>query len=458
MIFTLLISCQSSISVQNDPKFQVQNGILQNDSGKQALLRGFNARINGIFDVTFDDGRIPLEAIPVFEQIDCQFFSEQLGLNLLRLPVNWSGIEPEDDVYNEEYLDHVFRLVDACYEVGVYSIIDIHQDAYSKEIGEDGAPLWAIYPPPEELLEGPLEDLEERRASAQVLAAFSSLYRDEENLHQAYGEMALRLADEMQFHPGAIALELQNEPVALGQVDLLYDFYDAITEPIRQKYPDLLIVFEPDSVRNFTDFSDTNRAFGWDNAIYSPHIYTDVFENGWASQSVDDLSDSIETAQEEAVFHNAPLFVGEFGHAPHTEAGFLYIETSLAFFDQSLASWAFWVYEEYSTAAWGLYEQGEEPDTRGPLREDLADLLARPFPEFLSGELHSLDWDVAQKTLTVSLTPSGDGKHLFTAPLRAWPQGARITCDGENVTASSPRVGRIEFLCKGQNIVAAPVE
>ena len=34
-------------------------------------------------------------------------------------------------------------------------MIDLHQDAYSKEIGEDGAPLWAIQPPPTMLLAGP---------------------------------------------------------------------------------------------------------------------------------------------------------------------------------------------------------------------------------------------------------------------------------------------------------------
>ena len=132
MIFFLFFACQSAIEKSIEPGFQISNGLLKNDLNQHVLLRGFNARINGIFDVSFDDGRIALEAIPVFEGSDCQFFSEQLGLNLLRLPVNWSGIEPEDDIYNSEYLKQVFQLVDDCYAVGVYSIIDIHQDAYSK--------------------------------------------------------------------------------------------------------------------------------------------------------------------------------------------------------------------------------------------------------------------------------------------------------------------------------------
>ena len=55
-------------------------------------------------------------------------------------------------------------------------MIDLHEDAYSKEIGEDGAPLWAIQPPPTELLQGPLDDLGSRRTSAQVTAAFDTFF------------------------------------------------------------------------------------------------------------------------------------------------------------------------------------------------------------------------------------------------------------------------------------------
>src|SRR5262245_22168186 len=55
--------------------------------GRQVLLRGYNARVDGIFDDTFDDGRIPLDTIPPFDEDDGQRF-EQLGLNVLRLPVN----------------------------------------------------------------------------------------------------------------------------------------------------------------------------------------------------------------------------------------------------------------------------------------------------------------------------------------------------------------------------------
>jgi endoglycosylceramidase len=431
----------------------VQNGRLYNQLDQQVLLRGFNARVEGVFDVDFDDGRTSLANIPGFTGDDCKFISQQMGLNLLRLPINWSGIEPEDDQYDQDYIESVFSLVDDCYEQGVYTIIDLHQDAYSKEIGEDGAPLWAIYPPPEELLEGPLEDLAERRTSTQVLAAFSSLYRNEQNLLDAYIEMTLKIANEMKSHPGAVALELQNEPVVLGQIDLLYDFYDQIMDPLRQLHPELPVVFEPDTLRNFTDQSSLQREFTWSQAIYGPHIYTDVFEDGWIEQDVDSLDLSVDLASEEADFHQAHLFVGEFGNAPQSNHGFNYIVESLVDFDRVSASWAFWLYEEYSSAAWGIYDQTDQSESRGPLREDIVDVLSRPFPQQLSGEISSIEWDNENNELTVQFVSRGTEKHLFSAPIQIWSNGPKVYCDEQRVPTSIPRVGRIEFNCTGTKII-----
>ena len=75
-----------------------------------------------------------------------------LGLDLLRLPINWSGVEPAPRQLDDAYLDRVDAAVRARRTQGWYVLIDLHQDAYSKEIGEDGAPLWAIEPPPAMLL------------------------------------------------------------------------------------------------------------------------------------------------------------------------------------------------------------------------------------------------------------------------------------------------------------------
>lgn len=440
------------------------DGRLLDAQGRQVLLRGVNARVNGLFDVTFDDGRVALEEIPPFTGEDCAFLARDLGLNLLRLPVNWSGVEPEEGAFDAAYLDRIGRLVDDCEAVGVHTIVDLHQDAYGKDIGEDGAPLWAIVPPPEALLEGPLtsEELARRRLSAPVLAAFRSLYQDAalpsgRTLHQAHAEMAGQLAASLVDHPGAVALELHNEPVSLGDQAALDAFHAASAEAVRAAHPSLPVVFEPDALRNLVDSAPVHTPFPFANTLYGPHIYTDVFEDGWQSEDTDAIRASVAAAADEATAHGAHLFVGEFGNDPRTERGALYIDTCLDAFDQHRASWALWLYEEHSQDAWGLWDEGEAAHTRGALRAAAADQLARPFPTAIDGVVSSIAWDGAAKVLTVRVAGAGDGEHEISAPTRTWPDGVAVTCDGEAVGDLVVDDGRARFSCAGAELRIAPM-
>ncbi len=440
-----------------------EGGRLLDAQGRQVLLRGVNARVEGLFDVTFDDGRVPLEEIPPFSGEDCRFLAESLGLDLLRLPVNWSGIEPEPDQWDDAYLQRIVDLVTDCHAVGVWTLVDLHQDAYGKDIGEDGAPLWAIHPPPETLLEGPLtaEGLAARRLSPQVLAAFDSLYANAsmpsgEGVRDAYVDMAARLATALVSVPGVAGIELHNEPVSLGDQAALDAFHEAVAAGVREVDPDVLLAFEPDAIRNLTDVAPAGRPFGFDGAIYAPHVYTDVFETGWASEDVDAVHASVALAAEEAVFHDAHLLVGEFGHDPSTERGRLFVQTCLDAFDRHGASWAVWLYEEHSQGAWGLWDEGDEPHTRGALREPIADLLARPYPAAVAGHLDELGWDEATDTLTVRFSAPVDAAHVIAVPSRRYPDGVSAWCGADPAPVEPDGPGRVTVTCADGEMVVRP--
>jgi len=473
LVVLLLVACSgdarkltmdSGGSGASAARLSVQGGRLVDAAGRQVLLRGVNARVQGLFDVTFDDGRVPLEEIPPFTAADCAFLSTELGLDLLRLPVNWSGIEPDPDAYDAAYLDRMGTLIDACDAVGVMTIVDLHQDAYGKDIGEDGAPLWAIEPPPAELLEGPLtsEELAARRLSPQVLAAFRSLYANAplsstgEGATDAYADMAGHLADVLRDHPGAVALELHNEPVALGNAAGLDAFHDAVTVAVRAAHPTLPVVFEPDAIRNITDAAPVERPFPFDGGVYGPHIYTEVFEDGWASEDTGAIEESVAAAAAEAGAHDAHLFVGEFGNDPRTERGALYIDTCLDAFDAHQASWAMWLYEEHSQDSWGLWDEGEVAHTRGALREAAADQLARPYPVAVDGRLAELAWDPVARTLSVRLESPGSAAHTVSAPARTWPEGVAVTCGDERLDAVTVTDGRATFACSAETFTVSP--
>ena len=57
-----------------------------------------------------------------------------LGYNLVRLVLNWSQLEPNAGVYNTTYLDRIARVVRLGQQQGIYVILDMHQDQYSRYI------------------------------------------------------------------------------------------------------------------------------------------------------------------------------------------------------------------------------------------------------------------------------------------------------------------------------------
>ena len=154
----------------------IRCGAFVDGQGREVRLHGVNARVSGLFDVTFDDGRTALEPIPTFTKSDAANM-RSVGFNALRLPLNWSGLEPtESGGFVKAYLDRIAEVVGIARDAGLFVMLDMHQDAYSKEIGEDGAPLWAIVPAPATKLGGPLLDLEQRRLSKPVADAFATFF------------------------------------------------------------------------------------------------------------------------------------------------------------------------------------------------------------------------------------------------------------------------------------------
>jgi len=439
----------------HDPVIRAEDGVLLDRQGRQVLLRGLNARVNGLFDVTFDDGRVALEEIPTFTGEDCKFMAAELGFNLLRLPVNWSGVEPRKGQYNQAYLKKAEQLITACHPHGIFTIVDLHQDAWSKEIGEDGAPLWAIVPPPTKLLQGPLKDLDQRRLSSQVLAAFASFFDNKQGLQDAYSAMAVTLARALAHLPGFVGLELMNEPVLFGGDHKLDAFHRKVGEALREALPGLSIYFEPNSLRNMTDDAPVRTPYPLKNSVYAPHIYTGVFTGNWKSGDVARIRSSVQKAQKEAAAHKAPLWIGEFGNDPGKALGREWITAALSLFDEARASWAFWLYEEHSQGSWGFFDTGAG-HTRGKLRKDLVKIMARPFPARLAGRLKSMAWDAASRTLTVKMERPLKVRHLFTVPGKTYPSGAKVTCDGKAVTTETPRPGRALFTCEGSTITVAP--
>lgn len=350
----LLLGCGESDPAGFEP-LSIADGQFVDAEGRAVVLRGINARVDGVFDVTFDDGRVALEEVPPLTAADCRRMRE-LGFNVLRLPINWSGIEPERDLFAEDYLVRVDAAIDCAGGAGLFVLVDMHQDAYSKHIGEDGAPLWAIVPEPQMLLEGPLDDLEARRTSRQVTDAFDSFFAagDPHRLQAELIDALAHVAERYAAHPAVIGFELFNEPQApAAELDA---FQFAAAARLREVAPAKLVFFEPPVIRNFTDFQPlSSEPFPVTGAVYAPHVYTLAFRdpNGeLATLDKERLRASVENARAEATAWGTPLFVGEFGIGPEQSNYELYLRYQYELQDEYLASSAFWLWKEDSQGGW----------------------------------------------------------------------------------------------------------
>lgn len=422
-----------------DPdRLDVDGRFFRDATGRALILRGINARVEGVFDVTFDDGRVPVEEVPELTSADCKRMAE-LGFNLLRLPINWSGIEPERDVFDEAYLERVDGAIDCARKQGIYVLVDLHQDAYSKEIGEDGAPLWAIVPPPEMLLEGPLtaDELFRRRISPQARAASASFFEkgDPHGLQAEYFEMLEHVAKRYASEPFVVGIDLYNEPVTTD--DLLVPFNKRAGEAVRKVAPELLVVFEPDGLWSRNGGSPvTQGPYPHDRSMYAPHLY----EAGIGSEPTrEGLLPAFEAASKEAKAWGTPWLVGEFGSGPSAAEYAEYLQAHYDLQDEFLVSSALWLWKETTQDSWGLYDHA---DGGWQERPDMVALVSRPHAQRIAGTPKAMRFEGTR--LTFAYEDALDVANLVFIPERFVVQD--VTCDGDKVT---PKIEgtRVEITC-----------
>lgn len=108
-------------------------------------------------------------------------------------------IEPEPGRYNRSYLNEVKEIVDQVSRREIYVILDIHQDLYSRSLGGDGAPPWAVYGDIDNssIFSGGLWFLSYVR-SEDVRSSFSEFFRSsylKEHYSNAWAETAKSVKD-----------------------------------------------------------------------------------------------------------------------------------------------------------------------------------------------------------------------------------------------------------------------
>jgi endoglycosylceramidase len=354
------------------------------------------------------------------------------GFNLVRLPINWSAIEPARGQYSQDYLNKVADIVALCRAQGIDVLLDLHEDGWSKEICEDGAPLWAILPPLEVLTGGPVTGPDCHTAPA-AIAAFDSFWANAGDLQSAYLDMLGQLAARFAGDPAVIGYEIMNEPIGVDAT--VQEFQARAAARLRAADPNKLIVFEPVATRNFTNGAPLSPTpFAVAGAVYAVHIYTGIFDSSgslYDGRYVALLKASIDGAREEADSWGTPLMVTEYGLGSQETYGPEWITNAQNDFDDVFASTTYWLWKDPSVGGWGLYDP--QPDGTFTERAALMNALSRPYAQAIGGDPIAMRFDGT--TLSVQLRGRGDvpARHdIF------WNRGApTVSCDGREIAPAT---------------------
>jgi len=306
----------------------VDGGRIVDARGRQVLLRGVN--VNALAEY-WAGTQYP--TVFALEPRDPARMAA-IGWNTVRLLLSWSRVEPRPGVYDEAYLAEVAATVRKLRRNGLYTIIDMHQDAWGPALaaregeactppalpglGWDGAPAWAT-------LDGALarcySGLREFNAATQ--RAWEAFFTDETGpgevgIQTRYVAMWRRVARAFARESAVAGFDLMNEPAAFSASDQsrLSAMYARALAAIREgeragRGRRHLVLFEPSVL-----FSAVGRGAPPDFArdrdvVYAPHLYTGGFDGRPITEA------AFAVARDEARgFGGAPVLTGEWGADP----------------------------------------------------------------------------------------------------------------------------------------------
>lgn len=458
-------------------------------SGRQVLLKGVNA--DGIVDywrpdlrtpypsdpAAYENGACPADD-PTIEGVRlCEFDFAQmrpLGYDAIRLNLSWSLLEPQPGHIDGQYIDRIAQVVGWAKSQGIYVILDMHQDAWSKYVftppgqtcpppfqgirGFDGAPDWASQHITPACAVGGVRELD-----SAVAENFQKLWADApapdgKGLQEHYADVMVALAQRFHDEPAVAGYEIMNEPqpgfeadpVASNAVEM-FPFWGKVADTVASRVPGFRQLFfvEPNATRNVTDarqvFTPWSTYSSYRNVVYAPHIYTGVF-------TADAIAGAPRTFSMDSGYRNAiadaqalglPIWIGEFGNNPSDDDTLLKSHYELQ--DAYGVPGTLWLWKENANDTnpnffWGVYGPPFGQGTPQPKR---IAYTSRAYPLLLNGDLRSMRYSPGGHSFDVRAARAhparcGDRSH---ATLLFVPAAARAPIAAEHA--------RVEVFARG---------
>ena len=475
-------------------------------SGSDQKATPFPPPFYPIDATAYENGQCPSNSSHYLYPPLCESDIDQmaaLGFNAVRLALAWSLIEPQRGQFSQTYLDRVAQVVGWAKARGIYVIIDMHQNAYSRfterqlnpalpggkviDLGtHSGAPAWATY------TDGfPSEDYAgHRELNPAVLEAFTNFWYDRGGVQDEYIKAVASLAKRFKDDSTVAGYSVFNEPLGWdlppGFDDLLlFPFYrrviDAITGihdglpcwtgffmPAVCGYPDLgvhdvrhLFFLDTGLLREVTDFPThlSMPVSSYPNVVLGVHAYTHIYTfdsfDAYQSSHPDKATypwggyeQGFASADREARAMRAAVLVMEFGDSPQWDH--VIVTNVLLEEERHRVGFMFWTWKENGgSGSWGIYDS--PPGSSGCIRPTREQLLARVYPRATADPAARYHYDASSGGFTMRAHgAAGDQTTVVFVPREVTGQvsneGAALVTvndqlDGSRLVLASPTGG-----------------
>ena len=140
-VFLYLLINFNILTTTNQFSIDPTNRFILDKHGRYSIFHGGNVVV-----------KLP-PYLPILDKFDYQYslntphdleIMKRLGFNSVRLGVIWEAVEKAPGVYDDEYLDKVEQIINTLGENGIYTMVDAHQDVFSRQFCGEGVPYFYV--------------------------------------------------------------------------------------------------------------------------------------------------------------------------------------------------------------------------------------------------------------------------------------------------------------------------
>ncbi len=426
-------------------------------NGRIVLIRGIN--IGG--------GKVP----PFVAMDDPSLLDRMaaLGFSAIRLPFIWEAFEPEPGRYDSSYMARMTAIAAAAWDRGLYVIVDIHQDGFSRNTTRGcgcGFPLWAISPraTPREPDNGcdckswALQEL----TDPNMHRSFSDFYADNYGVRTRYLAMLGEVASAFAAIPGVIGYDPLNEPWGDERREIVPLYRDA-ARALRARHPTAILFLEahgPTAAGVRTRLPNP----GLDNIAFAPHYYKPlaIALEDWGGQTAA-IDRAFLRMEAKAAEWGVPLILGEMGIQGGAGRAGDYVDYLYDRVDAKLASALQWNVAPHWTPHFGDGWNGEDFSILDGSGRPRPNYRPRPYPRRVAGQPLSFRFAASTpprgcpRLEFVWLHRPGIGPTEIVVPTGAFPPDARPSIEPADavcrwdparrlLTCDSPRPSTIRVI------------